>query len=141
MTSEDAGFSAEEKAAMKQAVYERKRKGKTTPEQDLAECIAAIEKMDGDDFQVAARLHQLLMAAVPNFAPKTWYGMPAYQFEGRLICFFQAAGKFKTRYSTLGFTDKATLDDGTFWPNAYALTALTPAVEAQITELVLRAIK
>lgn len=126
---------------MKQAVYERKRKGKTSPAEDLAECLTAIEKLEAADRLTASRLHELLMQTVPAFAPKTWYGMPAYQFEGRLICFFQAAGKFKTRYSTLGFTDKATLDDGNFWPNAYALTALNPDVEAQITELVLRAIK
>lgn len=137
--SDAQGFSAEEKSAIKRAVYERKRKGKNTPEQDVAECIAAISAMDGDDRTTAMRVHEIVMAAVPSFAPKTWYGMPAYQIDGKTICFFQSAGKFKTRYSTLGFTDNAKLDEGTFWPNAYALTQLTPEVEKQIAALVTRA--
>ena len=137
--SEAQGFSTEEKSAIKRAVYERKRKRKTTPEQDVAECLAAISAMDGDDRTTAMRVHEIVMAAVPSFAPKTWYGMPAYQIDGKTICFFQSAGKFKTRYSTLGFTDNAKLDEGTFWPNAYALTQLTPEVEKQIAALVTRA--
>jgi uncharacterized protein YdhG (YjbR/CyaY superfamily) len=139
--SEAEGFSAEERSAIKRAVYERKRKGKATPEQDVADCQAAIDAMGGADRAVAMRVHEIVMAAVPAFAPKTWYGMPAYQIDGKTICFFQSAAKFKTRYSTLGFTDNAKLDEGTFWPNAYALTQLTPVVEKQIAALVTRASK
>ena len=138
--SEAQGFSTEEKSAIKRAVYERKRKGKTTPEQDVAECIAAISAMDGDDRTTAMRVHEIVMAAVPSFAPKTWYGMPAYQIDGKTICFFQSAGKFKTRYSTLGFSDTANLDDGDFWPTSYALTKVTPEVAKEISALIERAV-
>ena len=140
MTTE-TGFSSEEKAAMKQASFERKRKGKTTPAEDLAECMASIEKMESADKATALQLHQILMSEVPDFAPKTWYGMPAYQLEGKVICFFQNAGKFKARYHTLGFSEKASLDDGEIWPNAYALLSITPAVEAQIRSIVRRAVR
>ena len=139
MTTE-TGFSSEEKAAMKQAAFERRRKGKTTPAEDLAECMEAIDKMNAEDKTTALKLHEILMSEGPDLAPKTWYGMPAYQINGKVICFFQNAGKFKTRYHTLGFTEHAALDTGEFWPNAYALLSITPEVEAQIRLLVRRAL-
>ena len=139
MTTE-TGFSSEEKAAMKQASFERKRKGKTTPAEDLAECMAAFDKMNADDQAIALKLHEILISEGPALAPKTWYGMPAYQLNGKVICFFQNAGKFKTRYHTLGFTEHAALDAGKFWPNAYALLSITPEVEQEIRLLVRRAV-
>ena len=137
--SADSGFSTEEKKAMRDAVYERKRKGKTTPEEDAKACLDAINGMDEPDRSTALRLHQLLLAAAPDATTRTWYGMPAYAKNGKVICFFQNASKFKTRYSTLGFTDSARLDDGDFWPAAYALNRLTPEIEGEITQLAKRA--
>ena len=109
---------------------------KAAGEQDL---LAKIAEMEEPDRAMARRVHELVMAAAPHLAPKTWYGMPAYAKDGKLICFFQAASKFKVRYATFGFLPDARLDDGAMWPNAYALIELTPDAEAQITELVTRA--
>jgi uncharacterized protein YdhG (YjbR/CyaY superfamily) len=132
------GFSKEEKAAMRAAAAERRRK--FTPEQHAAELLEVIESMDEPDRSLAQRVHELVMAAAPELAPKTWYGMPAYHKNGKNICFFQAAGKFKVRYCTFGFDVAANLDDGPMWATGFALVDMTPAVEKQITEMVTRAV-
>ena len=133
------GFSAEEKAAARERIRELKAEAaKADGEQEL---LAAIAKMQEPDRAIAKKVHALIKAAAPTLAPKTWYGMPAYAKDGNVICFFQNAGKFKARYQTLGFTDKAKLDDGAMWPNSYALTKLTAAEEAKITALVKKAVR
>ena len=131
-------FTAEEKAAMKELIKERKASGNRAEAE--AECLAKIAEMAPSDRTMAERLHKLIAAAAPQLAPKTWYGMPAYAQDGNIVCFFQSAGKFKARYATLGFTDKAHLDDGEMWPTYYALRSLTTADEAKITKLVKRAV-
>lgn len=123
---------------MRAAAAERRRK--FTPEQHAAELLEFIESMDEPDRALARRVHELVMAAAPELAPKTWYGMPAYHKNGKNICFFQAAGKFKVRYCTFGFDVAANLDDGPMWPTGFALVDMTPAVEQQITEMVKRAV-
>ena len=100
------------------------------------ELLAKIAEMTEPDRGMATRLHALIRAAAPTLAPRTWYGMPAYARDGDVVCFFQAAAKFKTRYATFGFSDKAHLDDGALWPVAFALEALTPAAEARLVALV-----
>lgn len=133
-------FSAEEKAAMKEASRERKaRSGKTTAADDEKEVLAKIAKMQPADRKLAERIHAIVRKAAPDLQPKTWYGMPAYGREGKAVVFFQDAGKFKTRYATLGFNGAAKLDDGNMWPTSYALTTLTPTDEAKIAALVKRA--
>jgi len=137
------GFTAEEKAAMKERAREmkaasRSRAGKADGERDL---LAKIAQMSEPDRAMAERIHAIVTAAAPTLAPKTWYGMPAYaNGGGKVICFFQAASKFKVRYATLGFQPDANLDDGTMWPTAFALTEPTAADEARIAELVKRAV-
>jgi uncharacterized protein YdhG (YjbR/CyaY superfamily) len=131
-------FTAEEKAAMKELIKERKASGNTAEAE--AECLAKIAEMPPSDRKMAERLHKLIASAAPHLAPKTWYGMPAYARDGNVVCFFQSAGKFKARYATLGFTDKANLDDGEMWPTSYALKTLTIADEAKIAKLVKRAV-
>jgi uncharacterized protein YdhG (YjbR/CyaY superfamily) len=133
----DAVFTAEEKAAMRDAVREAKR-GKNFDGE--AECAAAIAKMPDEDRKLAERVHAIVKKAAPELEAKTWYGMPAYAKDGQTICFFQNGSKFKYRYATLGFSDKAKLDDGNMWPNAYALIKLTPADEAKIAALVKKAV-
>lgn len=132
------GFSKEEKAAMRAAAAERRRK--FTPEQHAADVLEVIEAMDEADRALGRRVHDLVMAAAPELAPKTWYGMPAYHKNGKNICFFQAAGKFKVRYCTFGFDVAANLDDGPMWATGFALVDMTPAVEKKITEMVKRAV-
>ena len=133
-TKKDAGFSAEEKAAMRARARELKENadGETAVR-------AAIAKMSPKDRAIAKRLHELIKASAPTLTPKTWYGMPAYARDGKVVCFFQSAQKFKTRYATLGFSDKANLDEGAMWPTAFALKALTAAEEARISALVKKA--
>ena len=132
------GFSAEERAAMKARAREVKAAAlKADGESDV---LAAIAGMLEADRALAERLHAIIMASAPDLSPRTWYGMPAYAKDGDTVCFFQSAQKFKTRYATLGFSDKANLDEGAMWPNAYALTELTPDVEARIAALVKRAV-
>ncbi len=138
------GFTEEERAAMKARSDELKstarrgsRAAKADGESDL---LAKIAEMPGPDRVMAERLHALIMATAPDLSPRTWYGMPAYAKDGNLICFFRSAQKFKTRYATLGFSDKANLDDGTMWPTDFALTKLTAADEARIAALVKRAV-
>jgi uncharacterized protein YdhG (YjbR/CyaY superfamily) len=102
--------------------------------------LAKIAEMEGSDRAIAERLHALVQASAPELTPRTWYGMPAYAKDGKVVCFFQGAQKFKTRYATLGFNDPATLDDGDMWPTAFALTQWTPAVEERVGDLVKRAV-
>jgi uncharacterized protein YdhG (YjbR/CyaY superfamily) len=130
-------FSKEEKAAMRAAAAERRRK--FTPEQHAAELLDVIESMDDADRALARRVHELVMAAAPELAPKTWYGMPAYHKNGKNICFFQAAGKFKVRYCTFGFDVAANLDDGPMWATGFALVDMTPEVEQRISAMVKKA--
>lgn len=130
-------FTADEKAAMKERAAELKRK--TSAADDEAELLAKIAKMQPADRKIAERIHAIVRKAAPDLQPKTWYGMPAYGRDGKAVVFFQDAGKFKTRYATLGFNGGAKLDDGNMWPTAYALTTLTPADEAKIAALVKRA--
>jgi len=132
------GLSAEERAAIKERAAELKapRSKKLSGEADLLEKISA---MDPAEQKIAQRLHALVTEHAPHLAPKTWYGMPAWAKDGTVICFFQAASKFKTRYSTLGFEENAALDEGTFWPTAYAITQLTPELEQRIIALVIKA--
>jgi uncharacterized protein YdhG (YjbR/CyaY superfamily) len=132
------GFTAEERAAMKERAQELKAaKNKAEGEGDV---LAKIAEMSGPDRALAKRVHALVKASAPALSPKTWYGMPAYAKEGKIVCFFQSADKFKSRYATLGFSDQANLDEGHMWPTAFALTTLTAAEEAKITALVKRAV-
>ena len=133
-TKKKEGFSAEEKAAMRARA--RELKDKTDGESAVRAAIAA---MSPQDRAIAKRLHELIKATAPDLSPKTWYGMPAYAKDGKIVCHFQSAQKFKTRYATLGFSDKAKLDEGAMWPVAYALTKLTAAEEARIGALVKKA--
>ena len=134
-TSKKAGFTAEEKAAMRERA--REMKDKTDGESAVR---AAIAKMSPKDRAIAKRLHELIKAAAPGLLPKTWYGMPAYAKDGKVVCFFRNAGKFKERYAMLGFNDTANLDDGSLWPVAFALTKLTKADEARIAKLLKQAV-
>jgi uncharacterized protein YdhG (YjbR/CyaY superfamily) len=126
-------FTAEERAAMKERARELKAE---TAESDVLEKIA---EMPEPDRGMAERIHAIVKASAPSLAPKTWYGMPAYAKDGKVVCFFQSADKFKARYATFGFNDKANLDDGAMWPTSFALKELTPDVEARIGELVKQA--
>jgi uncharacterized protein YdhG (YjbR/CyaY superfamily) len=138
------GFTDEEKAAMKEHARELKianRRGRDATKADgESDVLAKISEMSPSDRDMAGRLHTLVKEAAPDLTPRTWYGMPAYAKNGDVVCFFQPAQKFKTRYATFGFSDKAALDDGDFWPSSYALTKLTPATEQRITALVKQAV-
>jgi uncharacterized protein YdhG (YjbR/CyaY superfamily) len=134
------GFTDEERVAMKERAQELKaaaRAGKADGESDV---LAKIAEMPEPDRAMADRLHAIIRASAPVLSPKTWYGMPAYARDGNVVCFFQSAQKFKTRYATFGFSDKANLDEGAIWPTAFALTELTPAEEARIAALVKKAV-
>ena len=128
------GFTAEEKAAMRERAKEAKGKG--DGESDV---LAKIAEMGQPDRAMAERIHAIVKASGPDLAPKTWYGMPAYAKAGKVVCFFQPAEKFKARYSTLGFSDTANLDAGAMWPTSFALKELTPAEEKKIAALVKKA--
>jgi uncharacterized protein YdhG (YjbR/CyaY superfamily) len=134
-------FSAEERAAMKERAAELKAqaRGKASKEDGDREVRAKIAAMPEPDRSMAARLHDIVMATAPDLVPRTWYGMPAYSKDGDVLCFFQAASKFKARYGTFGFSDKAKLDDGHMWPTYYALAKLTSAEEKKIAALVKKA--
>jgi uncharacterized protein YdhG (YjbR/CyaY superfamily) len=132
-----AGFTAEERAAMKERAKELKVA--QSKEADLAAVLDKIEGLPDTDRAIAAAVHTIATVTVGGLDARLWYGSPAYYKDGKLICFFQESGKFKTRYSTLGFSDNAQLDDGAMWPSAYAVTTLTSAEEARIAELVRRA--
>ena len=136
------GFDEEERAAMKERARElkvesRARAAKQDGESDV---LGKIAEMSDPDRAIAERLHALIRENAPELVPKTWYGMPAYAKDGKVVCFFQPADKFKARYSTLGFNDPAHLDDGNMWPTSYALTKLTAADEAKVIELVKKAV-
>jgi uncharacterized protein YdhG (YjbR/CyaY superfamily) len=138
------GFTEEERAAMKERARELRaterrgpRAGKEDGESDL---LAKISEMPKPDRAMAERLHAIIKANAPALSPRTWYGMPAYAKDGNVVCFFQSAQKFKTRYATLGFSDKANLDEGTMWPTYFALKDLTAADEARIIALVTKAL-
>jgi len=133
------GFSDEEKAAAKERV--RELKAAASREEGERDLLAKIAEMSAHDRAMAERLHALITITAPDLAPKTWYGQPAYaDKDGKIICFFQPASKFKTRYATLGFNDSAHLDDGAMWPVAFALMELTAAEEARIAALVKKAV-
>ena len=136
-----SGFTDDERAAMKARARERKAEAKASKSRADGEraVLEAIAAMPEADRALAERLHALLAATAPALAPKTWYGMPAYARDGKVVCFFQSAHKFKARYATLGFSDQAALDDGVLWPTAFALTAWTAEVEAAVADLVQRA--
>ena len=132
------GFTAEERAAMRQRAKEQKANAsKADGERELLEKIA---EMQPSDRAMAERLHAIITTNAPTLAPKTWYGMPAYASDGKVVCFFQPAEKFKTRYATFGFNDSAHLDDGAMWPTAYALKELITADEERIAALVKKAV-
>ncbi len=132
------GFTAEERAAMRERARELKAAQSTAD--GARDCLAKIAEMQGTDRTMAARLHALITDSAPDLAPKTWYGMPAYAKDGTIICFFKSAQKFTTRYATLGFSDTAHLDEGTMWPTDFALTEVTADDEARIAALVKRAV-
>ena len=132
------GFTDEERGAMKERAKELKAAArKADGESDV---LARIAEMPESDRVMAERLHALITAGAPALSPRTWYGMPAYAKDGNVVCFFQSVQKFKTRYATLGFSDKANLDEGAMWPTAFALTELTVADEARIGALVKKAV-
>ncbi len=136
---ESKGFTAEEKAAARDRV--RELKAEAAKADGKTQLLEAIDRMQEPDRSIATKVHALITAAAPGLAPKTWYGMPAYAKDGDVICYFQNAGKFKVRYQTIGFSDKAKIDDGAMWPIQYALADLTPTEEAKITELVKKAVR
>jgi uncharacterized protein YdhG (YjbR/CyaY superfamily) len=132
------GFSAEERAAMKERAKEQKAEAQKADGERAV--LAKIAEMDPEDRAMAQRLHEIVMTSAPELSPRTWYGMPAYARDGKVVCFFQSAQKFNTRYATFSFSDKANLDDGAMWPTTFALKELTGAEEARIGELVKRAV-
>ncbi|WP_030909657.1 iron chaperone [Streptomyces sp. NRRL F-5126] len=141
------GFTAEERAAMKEHAQDQKkaaaRRGSSRAEKEAAaerDVLAKIAEMPEADRVLAERIHAIIKTAAPDLTPKLWYGMPAYARDGKVLCHFQSAQKFKSRYATLGFSDQAALDDGAMWPAAYALKELTAADEQRISELVKKAV-
>ena len=135
-TQKSTGLTKGEIAAMKETLQERKA-GKANDESAL---LAKIAEMREPDRSMAKKLHAIIKATVPALSPRTWYGMPAYAKDDKVVCFFQSAQKFKARYSTLGFSDKANFDDGQMWPTSFALKGLTAAEEAKIAALVTKAV-
>jgi uncharacterized protein YdhG (YjbR/CyaY superfamily) len=136
------GFTDEERAAMKERAKEvkaeaRASKKKADGERDV---LAKIAEMQEPDRAIAERLHAIVTDSAPGLSPKTWYGMPAYAKDGKVVCFFQSAEKFKSRYATFGFNDEANLDEGAMWPTSFALKELTPTEEKKIAALVMRAV-
>jgi uncharacterized protein YdhG (YjbR/CyaY superfamily) len=136
------GLTAEERAAMKERTQELKAEARATKDKADGESavLAKIAEMPEPDRALGERLHAIIKASAPALSPKTWYGMPAYAKDGKVVCFFQSAHKFKSRYATLGFNDTANLDEGTMWPTSFALTELTAADEARIGALVKKAV-
>ena len=133
------GLTAEERAAMK--AYLKEQKAAAQGADMLRELLDRIAEMPAGDRSMAKRIHEIVTTAAPSLEPRTWYGMPAYAKDGKVICFFQSAEKFKARYATLGFNDAAKLDAGVMWPTSFALTKLTPAEEKKIAALVKKAVK
>jgi uncharacterized protein YdhG (YjbR/CyaY superfamily) len=136
------GFTDEERAAMKERARELKAAARASKDKAAgeSEVLAKIAEMQEPDRAMAERLHAIIKASAPELSPRTWYGMPAYAKDGKVVCFFQSAQKFKTRYATFGFNEKANLDEGAMWPIAFALTELTAAEEAKIVALVKKAV-
>jgi uncharacterized protein YdhG (YjbR/CyaY superfamily) len=136
------GFTAEERAAMKERAQELKAeaRGSRGKKDGEADVLAKIAEMEGSDRAMAERLHEIVKSSVPVLSPKTWYGMPAYARDGKVVCFFQSAQKFKSRYATLGFNDEANLDEGAMWPTSFALKELTATEEAKIVALLKKAV-
>ena len=136
------GFTAEERAAMKERAKELKAEERASKDRAAGErdVLAKIAEMPEPDRAMAERLHALVTASAPDLSPKTWYGMPAYAKNGKVVCFFQSADKFKSRYATLGFSDEANLDDGALWPTSFALKKLTAVEEKKIAALVKKAV-
>jgi uncharacterized protein YdhG (YjbR/CyaY superfamily) len=138
------GFTDEERAAMKERAQELKAEARRGARADKANgesaVLAKIAEMPETDRAMAERLHALIKASAPDLSPRTWYGMPAYAKDGKVVCFFQCAAKFKSRYATLGFSDNANLDEGAIWPTSFALKGLTAAEEATIGALVKKAV-
>jgi uncharacterized protein YdhG (YjbR/CyaY superfamily) len=138
-SSTSKGFTAEERAAMKERAKELKAEArKADGEQAL---LAKIAEMRGSDRAMATRIHAIVTATAPALTPKTWYGMPAYAKDGKIVCFFQSAEKFEARYATFGFTDQANLDQGAMWPTSFALKEMTAAEEKKIVALVKKAVR
>ena len=138
-TGSTTGFTAEERAAMKERAKELKAEAaKADGEKALLEKVA---EMKGTDRAMATRLHEIITAAAPALSPKTWYGMPAYAKDGKIVCFFQSAAKFDSRYATFGFSDEANIDQGAMWPTSWALKELTAAGEKKIVTLVKKAVR
>jgi uncharacterized protein YdhG (YjbR/CyaY superfamily) len=134
------GFTDAEKAAMQERAREAKAARKGSKEDGRAALLAKIAEMPSPDREMAERIHAIVSEVAPELQPRTWYGMPAYYRNGKVLCFFQAAAKFKARYATFGFDEEAKLDEGNMWPTSYALSKLTPADERRIAELVKRAL-
>lgn len=144
-SSTHEGFTAEERAAMKDHAHElktaRRRSSRADKEAEAQqEVLAKIAEMQDSDRIMAERVHAVITASAPALAPKLWYGMPAYALDGKVVCFFQSAEKFKSRYATLGFSDQAKLDEGTMWAAGFALTEVTAEVETRIAALVKQAV-
>jgi uncharacterized protein YdhG (YjbR/CyaY superfamily) len=134
------GFSDEERAAMRERALELKAEARADKADGERAVLAKIAEMQGRDRAMATRLHAIVKASAPALSPKTWYGMPAYAKDGKVVCFFQAGHKFKSRYATFGFSDVAKLDDGAMWPTSFALVELTAAEETRIGALVKKAV-
>ena len=134
------GFTDEERAAMRERARELKAAGRAGKADGESDVLAKIAEMPEPDRAMAQRLHAIVKASAPALSPRTWYGMPAYAKDGKVLCFFQSAHKFKSRYATFGFSDEANLDEGAMWPTSFALKALTAAEEARIGALVKRAV-
>ena len=132
------GFTTEERAAMKERARELKAEAQKADGENAV--LAKIAEMPEPDRSMAERVHAIIKASAPVLSPKTWYGMPAYAKDGKVVCFFQGADKFKSRYATFGFSDDANLDDGAIWPTSFALTELTAACETKIRALVKKAV-
>jgi uncharacterized protein YdhG (YjbR/CyaY superfamily) len=141
-TKKSDGFTAEEKAAMKERARELKAEARANKKKEEGEraLLEKIAEMPEPDRAIASRIHQLITESAPDLWPKTWYGMPAYAMDGKVVCFFQSAAKFSARYATFGFNDTANLDDGAMWPTSFALKELTPAGEKRIVALVRKAV-
>ena len=142
MTDKSKGFTDEERAAMKERAQELKAAARASKDKADGESavLAKIAEMPEPDRAMGKRLHAIIKASAPALSPKTWYGMPAYAKDGKVVCFFQSAQKFKTRYATFGFSDAANLDEGHLWPTAFALKELTATEEAMISALVKKAV-
>jgi uncharacterized protein YdhG (YjbR/CyaY superfamily) len=137
------GFTADERAAMKERAKELKAEARANQDREAGErdLLAKIAEMPKADRVLAERFHAIVTASAPDLVPKTWYGMPAYTKDGKIVCFFKSADKFKSRYATIGFEESARLDDGTMWQTSFAVTKLTPADEKKIAALVKKAVR